>query len=96
MQIVTHDRRVILPSAPGRDNFFIAVQVRHGTSITPATRYADHFGSEIVDDDSKPAFAIDDLVQPMLIFFESSMFKGHICTCGTIEPRGQAPKRARD
>src|SRR6516225_769942 len=90
MQKITHHRRVILPSAPGRNNFFIAVQVRHGISITPPTRYADQFGSQIVDDNSESAFAIDNLIQLMPLLFESSMLKGHIRTCGTIRPRGQA------
>src|SRR5262249_3379443 len=71
MDKIAPHRRLILPSASRRDNFPIAVQVRHGISITPPTRCADQFCSEIVDNNSKPAFAIDNLIQPMLTFFES-------------------------
>src|ERR1700751_4271388 len=41
MHKITHPRCVILPSAPGWDNFFVAVQVCHRIAVSPPTRYAD-------------------------------------------------------
>jgi hypothetical protein len=85
MQIITHDRRMILPSTPRRKKLSVSVQIRHGIRITLAAHYANQFGPKIVYHDAKPALAIDNLIESMLVFFEGPLFEAHKLTCGSID-----------
>lgn len=76
---------MILPSATGRNKLSVPVQIRHGSPMALASHYADQFGPKIVDDNAKPALAIENLIESLLVFFEDAMFEAHKLTCGSIE-----------